>query len=1303
MNLYVALELNHRDWMSRSVADILRRHKSFNDWCNGRDGAEVLYELLFPNNMPFTGYVSNRQREKQNPLYAQMAIRPRIQRRDGWPFPEQCSFIATGSWNTGHQAPLFIISNFIEAADLPARPFEREVAAFAVHDSLHAAPGTQRIQRTNNLLTPQLIADLPPISLETGRQLGEWSDFLEWKQKLIKHRTRGLRYVRREWRGDQIAFSLVGESANALQKDRQALGREELIAIDLSYSKNPWVFGVPEQEGRRQLTKLGQAGKLAEQNPLPSDTELPEQPEKCPWPTPVHAELLVALTEDDGNDLANAEDQDEQRKRILSRIPEFGFLSISMAGDMSLVKRHQQSLRQLQEQGGYAPYLASYLFEAAQVSVPERLEPVMQWHRKDLNPAQKEAVVKILSAPDLCLIQGPPGTGKTTVIAEAIMQLVRRGQRVLLASQAHTAVDNALDRLGHDGALRVVRLARFQDKVSEDGQPFTGHAALQRYYIALAEHTESRLSAWRRTDEYLRLMQTWHERADFVFHDERELNTKREALEKELTEAQIQARQAQQDYDKAFIERDEDDARRKRLQSIDALLNSESQDLRGDLREVSLHAERLAQRLMDCGSGGLQMKFTLDDWRSHAASRGEILASLLSIWRRFVNKRDAIEADVRRLREAANGALQDAETRLRIESLKREVDALADKMEGDNAYVEPWRAKRKELKELEQSGTGLDRQRYQDFGQVKSWCAPIENGIRLADEINACVAELNQASSEVERAMEALQQQLHVQLSKPALKMPSVHALHAAQSQERRAQQNLDDLQVQHKKHEAKITDLLNDEAITKCNLMQAYHNPTLEKCMEIVFKSISVLKQRDLESRKERQTWGTLLDDWTRELRRDNAAKEDWNHMSTDFLASCNVVAITCNENERTLDDAEQASFDIAIIDEVSKATPLELLMPLMRARRAVLVGDHRQLPPLFQEGDEARSIQDEVEENEVESAESNGAPTQPLLTRDNLRRFEKMVTASLFKSHFEKADDAIRSRLDEQFRMHPQIMNMVNHFYEGQLKCGIADPDRKRAHGLTLTNVEGGSPLLTPSDHVLWVDTTYNLRNEIHREDMDGSKYLRTNRLEAELIAEALEQINRQSLTQGYSPSKKRKVGVVSFYANQCREIRNAIRRRRPQGSNGRYESLDVEVNTVIRYQGKEKPIILVSLVRHDGYDPRRSGNQPRRRSSKANVARFEFINVAFSRAQELLLVFGARSMYESYKVELPHMDKAGTEKHSVYKDILNQMERDARLVPARQLMVADKMTAPTTQLRRNLNHSQGNTRPDRGGRRS
>lgn len=141
-----------------------------------------------------------------------------------------------------------------------------------------------------------------------------------------------------------------------------------------------------------------------------------------------------------------------------------------------------------------------------------------------------------------------------------------------------------------------------------------------------------------------------------------------------------------------------------------------------------------------------------------------------------------------------------------------------------------------------------------------------------------------------------------------------------------------------------------------------------------------------------------------------------------------------------------------------------------------------------------------------------------------------------------------------------------------------------------------------------------------------------------------------------------------MVSFYARQCRLIRDAIRKIRPSG---RFDFLDVEINTVIRYQGKEKPIILVSLVRNDGFDPSKAATAVRKRSSKANVARYEFINVAFSRAQELLIVFGARSMYESYNVSLPHMDREGHSTRMVYKDILGQLDREARLIPASRLM--------------------------------
>ncbi|MFU7548186.1 hypothetical protein, partial [Pseudomonas paraeruginosa] len=81
-------------------------------------------------------------------------------------------------------------------------------------------------------------------------------------------------------------------------------------------------------------------------------------------------------------------------------------------------------------------------------------------------------------------------------------------------------------------------------------------------------------------------------------------------------------------------------------------------------------------------------------------------------------------------------------------------------------------------------------------------------------------------------------------------------------------------------------------------------------------------------------------------------------------------------------------------------------------------------------------------------------------------------------------------------------------------------------------------------------------------------------------------------------------------------------------------------------------------------------------------------EFINVAFSRAQALLVVFGAKSMYASYEVDLPRMDSAGSMKRAVYKDILDQLERDARLVPARQLMSPDMLPQQPQQQRGRFN---------------
>ena len=60
---------------------------------------------------------------------------------------------------------------------------------------------------------------------------------------------------------------------------------------------------------------------------------------------------------------------------------------------------------------------------------------------------QPMAIRKALGCKDVFLIQGPPGTGKTSVIVEIVRQFAERGERVLVCSQAHSAVENVYERL----------------------------------------------------------------------------------------------------------------------------------------------------------------------------------------------------------------------------------------------------------------------------------------------------------------------------------------------------------------------------------------------------------------------------------------------------------------------------------------------------------------------------------------------------------------------------------------------------------------------------------------------------------------------------------------------------------------------------------------------------------------------------------------------------------------------------------------------------------------------------------------
>jgi len=78
-----------------------------------------------------------------------------------------------------------------------------------------------------------------------------------------------------------------------------------------------------------------------------------------------------------------------------------------------------------------------------------------------LDASQQDAFIAAMAASPVTLVQGPPGTGKTYVLARIVAALAAAGQRVLVASYTHRAVNNALRMIAlADPTLPVVKAGK---------------------------------------------------------------------------------------------------------------------------------------------------------------------------------------------------------------------------------------------------------------------------------------------------------------------------------------------------------------------------------------------------------------------------------------------------------------------------------------------------------------------------------------------------------------------------------------------------------------------------------------------------------------------------------------------------------------------------------------------------------------------------------------------------------------------------------------------------------------------------
>lgn len=298
------------------------------------------------------------------------------------------------------------------------------------------------------------------------------------------------------------------------------------------------------------------------------------------------------------------------------------------------------------------------------------------------------------------------------------------------------------------------------------------------------------------------------------------------------------------------------------------------------------------------------------------------------------------------------------------------------------------------------------------------------------------------------------------------------------------------------------------------------------------------------------------------------------------DLLDGTRVFVSTVSSIHSMQEVFDMKHFDTIIVDEASQIIEPMLVGLLYRADRFMLIGDHKQLPAVVvQESDKTR----------VEDVDLRSIGLVDL--KDSL--FER-----LYKRCVEQEWTHAYGIISHQGRMHEQLMAFPNkHFYQNALSVipqvtrltadfGLSE-DKTLAHVLK-------------SHRLIYIDTP-----------ADDEFDMKTNIYEALLVSELIEKL------QGIysSDDKKMEIGVITPYKAQIAQIQKQLETD---------EVIDesITIDTVERYQGSARDIIIISLCTN-------AARQVRRMSQLSIDGVDRKLNVALTRAREQIIIIGNKNL--------------------------------------------------------------------------
>jgi Ni2+-binding GTPase involved in maturation of urease and hydrogenase len=902
--------------------------------------------------------------------------------------------------------------------------------------------------------------------------------------------------------------------------------------------------------------------------------------------------------------------------------------------------------------GGYVknPFLATYLFASQELQQKSFVHTNnIDYFSQRLNDKQKEAVQKAVASESIFLLQGPPGTGKTEVIAEITAQLVKQGKRVLISSETHKAIDNVFERLPKIPEIRPLRLIPSQAGKDTNYSP---EKLVDNFYINICD----------RLDKEITQFEHFNETKESFGEDYRKLQLDNQKLAKEkarIKDVDIKIESIKREIN-TLVEKA--DLVKEKLRNLIIDKDSQDRDLR-NLKNLNFSAES---------------NVALD---SAKAQITEILKAYPHFNQDIYCLKNIYNADIEKIRQNIS-ELSDNSDIVELEAKRARIKtSIANLRDENEDVIAGYEAEVKALQgQLKEVNTQI---------KAKSETANIDTSEMLISKILKKEFVLPEYFSKLPNEILDLKDKISDIINKEHKMIKSIDYQSKINSEndvvaELQSSITLKENEIKLEKENAGYEDYVNIEThlkhkvaefFIKFNIITEYPQGDIGKALEIIGQEWKNLEQNFSAMESENKEKIPMYRKIFKYIQGGETIEEDRVAYTKKLFDNANVYGITCTSRNDFKADAiesfrkygidglniKQSGIDVVIIDEVSKSSFLDLLIPILFGKTVILVGDHRQLPPMY----DLRHLKKEDFEDLDHS----------IINEQKNNEYTELYEECFFKTLFERIPNHLKVTLTKQYRSHEDIMRVFNHFYgdaagKGSLTLGLSNQNDLRRHGLIIKNAKGKN-IIERNKHIYFIDCGDSY-------EKFGDSTSATNELEAKVIATLAKQIDSAlGKTNTYKVDIKRNkddrmsMGVICTYGDQARLIRQKLK---INSFKNICELPDEKfiISTVDDFQGDERDIIFVSMVRNP--EPRN-----RARTRAEFVKKFERINVALSRARRLLVIVGSKEFLSEARIDLPDMNgnkSLDRNAYPIYREIINTIAVNGEIINSNEIVEEEKI---------------------------